>query len=290
MNMEDFSFLLWNILLEQVKRLLLYDRAIHLFYYFQSWEALPVEDELLSIKEAVIFTGKCERTIYRYIKKGKLPCQTIVSQMSDSSQAGVRIKKSDLIRVFNITSDTCQTDIRQEPDRSQTPVRDFKEDIKTVIEEYFENKTTQLMKPLEQQALYKLGAVEKENLFLRERLDTLRQENELLREQVKALPDLQTIQEKEKDLIIQIEMERKEKEDLLSMGETIRKEAEEKLKQSEEIHRKELETRNELHRQELQQTWKQAEDEQKNYLATIEELKKRLEAEEKRPWYRRLFF
>lgn len=104
-----------------------------------------------------------------------------------------------MIRVFNVTSDTCQTDVRQKPDSGQTPVRDFKEDIKTVIEEYFENKTTQLMKPLEQQALYKLGAVEKENLFLQERLDTLRQENELLREQVKALPDITTIQEKEKD-------------------------------------------------------------------------------------------
>lgn len=67
------------------------------------------------------------------------------------------------------------------------------------------------------------------------------------------------------------------------------KEQEEKLKQSEEIHRKELEARNELHREELKQAWKQAEEEGNNYLATIEELKKRLEAEEKKPWYRKLF-
>ncbi len=40
----------------------------------------------LTIKEAVAFTGKCERTIYRYIKQGKLPSQKDVRTMSDSSQ------------------------------------------------------------------------------------------------------------------------------------------------------------------------------------------------------------
>jgi len=245
-----------------------------------------MDEALLTIKEAVIFTGKCERTIYRYIKKGKIPCQTVVSQMSDSSQTIVRMKKSDLIRVFNIPSDTCQTDVRQESDSSQTPVRDFKEDIKTVIEEYFESKTTQLMRPLEEQALFISGKLTQENLFLRERLDTLRQENELLREQVKALPDLKTIQEKEKDLIIQIELERKEKEDLKSIGETIQRKQEEKLKQSEEIHRKELEARQEeqkeLHRQELEQVKKEAEEEKKEIAETW---RKELELSN-RPWYK----
>jgi hypothetical protein len=234
-----------------------------------------MDEALLTIKEAVIFTGKCERTIYRYIKKGKLPCQTVVSQMSDSSQAIVRVKKSDLIRVFNVTSDTCQTDVRQKPDSSQTPVRDFKEDIKTAIEEVLEAKQSQLMRPIEEQALYRCGILENEVKHLHAEKETLRQENEVLREQVKSLPDKASIdkiqaenQEKEKYLMIQIELERQEKADLLSRGETIRKEQEE------------------LHRQELEQVKKEAEEREK---AVIEECKRQLREYMNKPWYRKLF-
>ena len=214
-----------------------------------------MDEALLTIKEAVIFTGKCERTIYRYIKKGKIPCQTVVSQMSDSSQTIVRMKKSDLIRVFNIPSDTCQTDVRQESDSSQTPVRDFKEDIKTVIEEYFNNKSTQLMKPLEEQALYRCGILENEVKHLQAEKETLRQENEVLREQVKALPDFQ----KENDEI---------RRELSKFNEE---------KKSNEELRRTLD--------ELQQNLTKL-DEEKKQIA--EAWRKKLE-EARRPWYRKLF-
>ena len=46
--------------------------------------------KLLTVHEAVVLTGKSERTIYRYLKKGKLACQTPVSQMSDTCQSNVR--------------------------------------------------------------------------------------------------------------------------------------------------------------------------------------------------------
>jgi len=255
-----------------------------------------MDNEYITINEASKLTGKCQNTIHRYIKKGKLHVNTC----QYNGKQVITVKKSELERVFNIPVNTCHDRSSQMESHVNTG-NDMsihgntgvtKEEIKEVIQEFFTSKQSELMKPIEEMSLYKLGAVEKENVFLRERLETMRQENELLREQVKALPDLQTIQEKEKDLIIQIEMERKEKEDLLSRGETIRQEQEEK-------HRKELEARQkeqeelkksmEEARQELTQARKQTEEEGKNYLATIEELKKRLEAEEKKPWYRRLF-
>jgi len=241
-----------------------------------------MNSEYISIEEASKLTGKHHTTIYKAIRRGLLTAK----DERVNSKAIKYVLKTDVIRLYGI-----KTQDRLKPEKVET--QDSLSQIKTAIEEVLEAKQSQLMKPLEEQALYRCGVLENEVKHLQAEKDTLRQENELLREQVKALPDLQTIQEKEKDLIIQIEMERKEKEDLKSMGETIRKETEEKLKQSEEIHRKELEARqeeqNELHRQELKQVWKQAEDEGKNYLATIEELKKRLQAEEKKPWYRKLF-
>jgi len=104
----------------------------------------------------------------------------------------------------------------------------MKETLKEVVRETITEERNQLMKPLEEQALYRLGRIEQENIFLRAKVETLLQENSELQEKIKALPDLQ----QEKDL---------------------------------------------------------AEEEAKNYLATIEELKRRLQAEQTRPWYRRIF-
>ena len=233
-------------------------------------------------------------TIYRYIRNNTLRYNRVIYQ----GREVYRVEKKELQRVFkcNISGDISDIseditgDISSDISKDTSDISEDK--IQKAIEKAISQQQAVFLKPIEDQALYRLGRIEQENSFLKAKVETLLQELE----QYKSLPgptDVEKMQkenqEKEKDLIIQIEMERKEKEDLKSMGETIRKETEEKLKQSEEIHRKELEARNELHRQELQQTWKQAEEEQKNYLATIEELKKRLEAEEKRPWYRRLF-
>ncbi len=64
----------------------------------------------------------------------------------------------------------------------------LKESMREVIEEFFEVKQSQLMKPIEEQALYRLGILETEVKHLMAEKETLRQENELLKEQVKCLP------------------------------------------------------------------------------------------------------
>ncbi len=257
-----------------------------------------MEHEYITINEASKLTGKSIKTIHRYIKKELLHVKTGYNHNKEV----MTVEKEELIRVLKIDDktgyDTSKPNDKTGYDNVKTGYNPVitRQNLKETFREFLEEQKTQLLKPLEEQAIYLVGELRNEVKHLQAEKDTLRQENEVLREQVKALPDKAYIekmqkenQEKEKDLIIQIEMERKEKEDLKSMGETIQKETEEKLKQSEEIHGKELETRNELHREELKQAWKQAEEEGKNYLATIEELKKRLEAEEKKPWYRRLF-
>jgi DNA repair exonuclease SbcCD ATPase subunit len=254
-------------------------------------------NDFFTIYEASQITGKCQNTIHRYIKKGKLhvkPCQYNGKQV-------MTVEKAELERVFNITGKTCQD--MSKPTASHVNTGNdmsihvnpsaMKEELKEVIQEFFTTKQAELMRPIEEMALYKLGAVEKENTFLKTRLETVLQENQELQEKIKALPDKAYIekmqkenQEKEKDLIIQIEMERKEKADLLSRVETIQKEQEEKLKQSEEIHRKELEARQEeqkdLHRQELEQVKKEAEEEKKQIAETW---RKELELS-KRPWWK----
>jgi hypothetical protein len=251
-----------------------------------------MDDELLTIKEASIITGVSESTIYRYIRQGKLTCQSLTINRKKIA----KVIKSELIKVLSIPESHCQslpiTDNQPANHYQSVTITDSqltKDNLKDTFREFLEEQKTELMKPLEQQALYKLGAVEKENLYLCERLETLRQENELLREQVKALPDktyMEKIQaenqEKEKDLMIQIELERQEKADLLSRGETIRKEQEEKHRIELEEQQKNME---ELHRQELEQVRKQAEEEQK----TIVEAWKNKVEELQKPWYKRLF-
>lgn len=283
------------------------------------------EPEYMTIREAVIFTGKSERTLYRYIKQGKLKCLTppvIAGQMPDNNKQSVRVRKEELIRMFNISTGILPDSYRHTPDNipgsadqildnaCQLPDNNqhmsgtyrqgllTKDDIKEILkdnlkdvittnklQEFFESKQAELVKPLEQQSLVLVGELRNEVKHLRAEKDALLQENEFLKEQMKALPGPAELERKENTILLL----QKEKEDIQSRAGTIQKETEEKLKQSEEIHMKELEARNEIHRQELQQVWKQAEEEGKNYLATIEELKKRLQAEEQKPWYKKLF-
>jgi len=257
-----------------------------------------MDDELLTIKEASIITGVSESTIYRYIRQGKLTCQSLTINRKKIA----KVIKSELIKVLSIPESHCQslpiTDNQPANHYQSVTITDSqltKDNLKDTFREFLEEQKTELMKPLEQQALYKLGAVEKENLYLCERLETLRQENELLREQVKALPDktyMEKIQaenqEKEKDLMIQIELERQEKENYKSRGETIQKEQEEKQKQ--------IQNMEELHRAEIDRIKKQAEEEKNKLKAESEEREKKIsdawkkEIEElKKPWYKKLW-
>lgn len=219
-----------------------YYEAIHLFYYFREELAIMSSNGTLTIQEASIMAGVSERTIYRYIKQGKLLCQTPVRQQSGRSQTLVNINKLDVERVFNIKSDTCQTIDRHLSDTCQTPVTELnlKENIKTVIEEYFENKTTQLMKPMEEQAIYIAGKLSTENQFLKERLETLRHENEVLREQVKALPGPAELENKD-NMILLLQREKEEAINAKAELEQALKQAEEKQMEISEAWKKELE-------------------------------------------------
>ncbi len=190
--------------------------------------------------------------------------------MSGQCQTAVRLNKSDLIRVFNLSSDRCQDNVRTVVSEMSGQCQTDVSDIKTAVREVIEAERNQLMKPLEEQALYRLGRIEQENIFLKAKVETLLQENQVLQEQVRALPGPSIIEEKEKD----IQVLQGQVRDLEGLH---RKEKEEKEKQID------------LHRQEMEQIRCQGEEEGKNYLATIEELKRRLQQEEARPWYRKLF-
>jgi len=248
-----------------------------------------MEQEYISITEASILTGKHITTIYKGIKQGRIQYKTV----EDNNKTVKKVLKSDILKLFsNEYKTTLDQSIRPSNTQVEDGIRLAKDDMKQVIEEVLEAKQSQLMKPIEEQALYRLGRIEQENTFLKAKVETLLQELE----QYKSLPgpaDVEKIQkenqEKEKDLIIQIEMERKEKEDLKSIGETIRQETEEKLKQSEEIHRKELEAhRAELEKlkQEHERTLKlMSESAEKEKMEIVEAWKKKTE-ELERPWWK----
>jgi len=222
-----------------------------------------MDNEYISITKAVNISGKHITTIYTAIRKGKLKTIDAI----ENSKVIKKVLKSDLIRLFKLDIRKRYSDAIENPnnaivnsiENSNNATANIQanstensnntiansivtiENYKKAIEEVLEAKQSQLMKPMEEQALYRCGLLENEVKHLQAEKETLRQENEILREQVKSLPDKTYIekiqsesQEKEKDLIIQIEMERKEKEDLKTMTETIRHELEEK-------HRLELE-------------------------------------------------
>ena len=167
--------------------------------------------------------------LYREIKKGKIKTVEV-------EQAGRKIKaleKSELERILGREISESQENIKetQEGEKkifSESPSSQITEEtIEKAIEKAFLSRENQIMKPIEEQALYLAGKFETENKFLREKLEVFREENEALRENMKSLPGP-----------------------------------------------------GELH---------QAREEEKNYLATIEELKKRLEEEEKKPFWKKLW-
>jgi len=147
--------------------------------------------KLLTIKEAAEFTGLKTNTIYKHIKKRKLPSL-------DVNEQGVAVKKvreADLVRVYGIgvhkrqwaSSDVQWTAMDKSMDGNGHPppsTHITKIEIREVIEEFFEAKQTQLMKPMEEMALYKVGQLENELNHLQAEKANLLQELE----QYKALP------------------------------------------------------------------------------------------------------
>jgi len=182
--------------------------------------------------------------------------------------------------------------------------------IQKSIDSYFETKQTQLMKPIEEQAIYRLGGLEKENLFLRQKVETLIQELE----QYKALPwqieerdeEIKSLEaklkEEKEELLKKVEQQTKELEEYkplpAQLVDTTQKlqEKEEQIKNLESMLKKEkddmelrlLREKEAMNEQEarrkaeFEQALKQAEEEKKQI---AEVWKKELE-EARKPWWK----
>ncbi|MEQ8225434.1 MAG: hypothetical protein ABRQ37_24155 [Candidatus Eremiobacterota bacterium] len=224
-----------------------------------------MDNEYISITEAVNISGKHITTIYTAIRKRKLKTIDAI----ENSKVIKKVLKSDLIRLFKLDirkrySDAIENSIENSnnaiensnnatvniqansTENSNNTIANSIvtiENYKKAIEEVLEAKQSQLMKPLEEQALYRCGLLENEVKHLQAEKETIRQENELLREQVKILPDFQQKQETYK---IQINLLEKEKEDLKTKTEIIQKEKEEQNKKIESLNQALLDNANNI--------------------------------------------
>jgi len=249
---------------------------------------------LLTLNEICVMTGKSYTSVLRYVKSGKLKSITMTIQGKPS----YKVKRADLERF--IEKQGISMNIHGESDRISMNNQgiSMKETFKEVVRETIAEERNQLMKPIEEQALYRLGILENEVQHLQAEKATLRQENELLREQVKALPGPAELETKE-NIILLLQKEKEEQirkaeglnQVLLDNANNIKELAKEKdnfqsrLKEQEAtIKEKEkaLKELEELHRAKLEQALKQAEEEKKQI---VDIWKKELE-EAKKPWWK----
>lgn len=290
------------------------------------------EPEYMTIREAVIFTGKSERTLYRYIKQGKLKCLTppvIAGQMPDNNKQSVRVRKEELIRMFNISTGILPDSYRHTPDNMpgsagqildnacQLPDNNqhmsgtyrqgllTKDDIKEILkdnlkdvittnklQEFFESKQAELVKPLEQQSLVLVGELRNEVKHLRAEKEALLQENELLRTQIKALPGPVELENKD-NMILLLEKEKETFQSALKEHEVTIKEKERTLKELDDLHRQELEKLKQQAEEEKKKLQSEAEAEKDRLKTEAEEREKQIsEAWKKelelarRPWWK----
>lgn len=259
---------------------------------------------LLSLNEICEMTGKSYTSVLRYVKSGKLKSVTMTIQ----GKPCYKVKKSDLERFLekqgismNIHSNNDRISMNNQGISMHNQGDILKETLKEVVRETISEERNQLMRPLEEQALYLVGELKNEVKHLQAEKETLRHENELLREQVKALPGPGELESKDNIiLLLQKETETIQKENeehirkaegmnqvLLDNANNIKELSKEKegfqsvLKENEATIRekeralKELE---ELRRQELEQVKKQAEEREARLLAQVEKDKIELEA------------
>lgn len=115
--------------------------------------------------------------------------------------------------------------------------------VQKSIDNYFDTKQTQLMKPLEEQSMFLAGKLTNENQFLKQRLETVLEENKQLNEQLKALPGpAESIQQIITENTQNLNLLQKEKEELeqklkqeIEEKSRAKTEAEEALKQLKEL-------------------------------------------------------
>lgn len=258
-----------------------------------------MDNEFLTIPEVARLTGKTVNTIYRYIRNDKLRYNRVIYQ----GREVYRIEKKEIQRFFKCDiSDISEDIIGNISSDISKDTSDISEDkIQRAIEKAISQQQAVFLKPIEEQALYRLGKIEQENNFLKAKVETLLQELE----QYKSLPgpaDMEKWKKEKEDLLSEGEIHRqeqeekhrreleavkgkyedylqKEKEDLLSRAETIQKEQDSRYKVELEKQKKDIE---EAHRQELEKIKKQAEEEKKQIAETW---RKELE-EARRPWWK----
>ncbi|MEQ8223632.1 MAG: helix-turn-helix domain-containing protein, partial [Candidatus Eremiobacterota bacterium] len=231
-----------------------------------------------TLNEICVMTGKSYTSVLRYVKSGKLKSVTMTIQ----GKPCYKVKKSDLERF--IEKHGLSMNIHCEDNRISMNNQgiSMKETFKEVVRETIAEERNQLMKPIEEQALYRLGILENEVKHLQAEKATLRQENELLREQIKALPGPVELENKE-NIILLLQKEKEEQtrkteglnqvlldnannikeltkekdnfQSTLKEQEATIREKERALKDLEEIHRVELELA-EKKQMEISEAWK----------------------------------
>ena len=249
--------------------------------------------EYISIQEVADLYQKHISTIYKAIQRSSL--NTI--EVLENSKKVIKVLKSDIVRLYGEPVEEVQRSSSNFEERSN---EFFRIQMKQVIEEFFQEKQTQLMKPLEEQALYRVGRLEELVKHLEAEKETIRTDYEALKEEIKVLPDLQEVerlkQEKEdqaKKLLEQSENIRilqKEKEVIMDLREQADTEKEVIM---------DLREQADTEKEKLIESHKEAEE---KHLSEIEELKKQLEEEKKdkqyiekrlqeelRPWWKKLF-
>jgi hypothetical protein len=206
-----------------------------------------------SIEEIVKLTGRSSTSIYRYIKSGKLKAKKIKGEGKPSYVIAV----NDAEGFFDIDWKKHEKNMLNTENTMKTPWKHHEktltqENLMETMEKFFSTKQAQLMKPLEEQALFLAGKLTQENQFFKERLETLVEENKQLRESIKALPGpVDEIKEKlkifdeEKQSLNSMLIEKSEKLKVFQYQiETIKKEKQEleiKLKIEKEELQKEIE-------------------------------------------------
>lgn len=231
--------------------------------------------KLLTIKEAAYLTGMSLSGLYKHISLGVLP----VEHCGTRGKEIKKVKELDLIRVYGCTWNTVEHSRIQinTPVEHSIPQENTIEHCGTQIIEYdkisdiirenikqaLEAEKTQLIKPMEEMALYRVGRLEERIERLEKEKELIQQENETLREAMKALPgpiekvteklrQLEQIEANNLDLASQLEVvtqvklnalkETETKEQMLYEKERTIKEGEEQIRKLEE-QKKELEIR-----------------------------------------------
>lgn len=288
----------------------------------------------ITVSEAAKLAGVSRVCVYKHLQRGNLTFTNVNKQGREVKQ----IKKSDIIdffskdskpftnvnnevnNVFTNVSKGLQTD-NKPVNNPKLTLEDINEQVKKAVMETIEEQKGQLMKPLQEQALFIAGELKNEVKHLRAEKEILQQENEVLQSQLKALPGppgeiikkLEKIELEKTDLQSRLQSEERQKEELKLQQDKKNQEKElllqqrqkdiEKLQTEKEhlltaaeqelnkIKRKaeELQTQKEKATQKLHKKIEEKELEEKNLLATIEALKERVEAEEKKSWWQKLF-